>query len=217
MTTIQEMMHERGKTALFFDTETSGLPNKGGPVSLQPCTVQLAWVLALVPQIGDEYRELASFSGVIKLPQGYEVSKGAEGVHGISTMTSVAYGVPFAAAWELLLNAADIAELRVAHNIGFDDNQLRFDCTRLDDKSGLAKFMRTVPVCTMEMSKDLVQLPPTPRMVRSGRTGFKTPKLSESYAHFTGESLTNAHDAMADVRGCMRILLEMMRLDNAEH
>jgi DNA polymerase-3 subunit epsilon len=57
----------------------------------------------------------------------------------------------------------------------------------------------------MTQSTPLVKLPPTFRMMAAGRFHPKSPTLSEFVRHFLGEEHSDAHDAIADVRACIRI------------
>ena len=63
--------------------------------------------------------------------------------------------------------------------------------------------------CTKEAATPVLKLPPTPKMVRAGRTHFKSPNLAECVRHFFDEDLLGAHDAMVDVRVCKRVYFAM--------
>jgi DNA polymerase-3 subunit epsilon len=69
--------------------------------------------------------------------------------------------------------------------------------------------------CTMLKAIDVVKCPPTEKMRRAGRTGFKNPNLAETYRHFFGRDFEGAHDAMADVRACRDVFFELRKLDAA--
>lgn len=61
----------------------------------------------------------------------------------------------------------------------------------------------------MRDATDLVQCPPTERMVAKGMKGFKSPNLQEAYKHFFGVEFEGAHDAMADVRACKDVFFKL--------
>lgn len=217
--TLQSIQTTRGQIALFFDTETSGLPGgRLAPISRQPCTVQLAWVLARIPKSGFEYEELGSGSALVMLPDGYFVSPGAQDTHGISTAQANTWGVRWCDAWAMFAAMAGRANVRIAHNIQFDDRQITWDVQREriafgipeEDQAEIRRLLRSSPICTMELSRDVCQLPPTERMKRAGRHGFKTPKLSEAHKCLTGNDFEGAHDAMNDVRACMSLYDELL-------
>lgn len=220
---IDQLQHTRGQTAIFFDTETSGLPARdSAPLSQQPCTVQLAWVLAKIPQMGDPFEELGSGSTMVMMPDGCVMSQGAERVHGISQAIANTYGVRWGEAWAMFGAMAGRANIRVAHNIPFDDRQIGFDVSRDENALGvdpmrsvqIRKLLKSRPVCTMELSQGICKLPPTERMLASGQTGFKKPKLVEAHECILGETFDGGHDAMVDVRACMRVFMAL--LDRAE-
>ena len=66
--------------------------------------------------------------------------------------------------------------------------------------------------CTMEMSRNVVQIPPTEKMMNAGYKEHKAPKLGEVYKRLYGEALFGAHDAMTDVIGCKRVYFTLLRL-----
>ena len=102
--------------ALFFDTETTGLPNYDRPVDppSQPHIVQLAAIL-----VDDDGIERASLNTIIK-PEGWTIPEGAAAVHGISTELAAAVGIEIRAALGVFLRLRRIATTAVAHNIKFD-------------------------------------------------------------------------------------------------
>ena len=56
-----------------------------------------------------------------------------------------------------------------------------------------------------EAAKQIVNLPPTRKMLDWGFNGPKPPKLEECMKHFFGEEFPGAHDAMVDTRACARV------------
>ena len=64
----------------------------------------------------------------------------------------------------------------------------------------------------MTSAAPIVNLPPTDRMRAAGRTGPKSPKLSECVQHFFSEEMIGAHDAMVDVRACARVFFHLKSL-----
>lgn len=191
---------------LFFDTETTGLPDFYAPdrLGIQPHVVQLAALLTDANGV-----ERASLKALIK-PDGWTIPAGASRVHGISTEDCAAFGIPIKHAAAVFNRMLDNATVLVAHNIKFDLFLLDVECRRLgktdfaDDKGQF---------CTMEESAPIVNLPPTERMVAAGFDKPKPPKLEECIRHFFGEDLAGAHDAMADVRACARVFFELRRRD----
>ena len=205
----------RGNLALFYDTETTGFPVNGMPLAVQPHIVQLAWVLARIPNRG-EMVEVGSSNAILCLPDGADVSEGAERVHGISKYMTAECGIEPFVALHMLFEAANRATVRVAHNQQFDDRLLGFAVGRenraeCQDLKPLYYAFDDVPgLCTQALSTPIVNLSPTRRMIQAGRHHAKTAKLEEAYRHFTGQEMAGAHDAMADVRGTMTVFQHLI-------
>ena len=175
---------------LFFDTETTGLPDYTLPPGRhQPHVVQLAAVLL-------DGRAERSLATLIK-PDGWKIHPNAQRVHGISIGRARAEGVPIAqaiASFQELLAEADLA---VAHNVKFDRLLIDSEYLRL----GLQpRWPRTF--CTMLTCTDIVRLP-------GYRGRYKWPTLEEAHYHFFRRPLPGAHDASADVRACVAIFQEL--------
>ncbi|MFD2232801.1 3'-5' exonuclease [Phaeospirillum tilakii] len=178
---------------LFFDTETTGLPDKRAPSDAkhQPHVVQLAGLLT-----DDDGAERACLNLIIN--PGVPIPAGAAKVHGITDEVARQFGIhPKLAALAFRAMAAK-ADLLVAHNIEFD---LALMAT-LFQRNDLEQALPERRFCTMEASTPILNLPPTPKMIAAGFNKPKPPKLEEAYRHFTGRDLVGAHDALADVRGC---------------
>lgn len=186
--------------ALFFDTETTGLPLFKEPSEHpgQPHLVQLAACLADL----DTRKTIASMDVIVK-PDGWTIPAEVSAIHGITTEHAQAVGIPEAMAVELLLSLW-AQRLRIAHNESFDCRIVRIACMRhaaafADPwKAGKAE-------CTQIIATPIVKAPPTAKMIAAGRNHFKSANLGEAYQHFTGKPLENAHSAMADVQACMAV------------
>ena len=175
---------------LFFDTETSDLPDmKAGPGPRQPHVVQLAAILVI------EHTERVL--NVLIKPDGWRIHRDALALHGITVERASAEGVPIAeaiAGFEELLSQADLA---VAHNMKFDQLMVDSERLRLGRHSTWPETFCTMMACT-----GILQIPG-----RGG--GYKWPTLGESYSHFLRKPLVGSHDALADVRACMAVYEEL--------
>jgi len=187
---------------LFFDTETTGFPKDDLPNrhASQPHCVQLAAILT-----DDRGREEASLNLMIR-PEGWEIPDDVASLHGVTQERAERCGVREIVATAALYDLMGRAELVVAHNVRFDLKILGIMYAR----SGREWRLPARTFCTLEAAAPIVNLPPTPRMVAAGIDGPKKPKLSECIDHFYGEELEGAHDALVDVRACMRIYFEII-------
>lgn len=198
-----------GQVALFFDTETTGLPEKHKPPEhpSQPRLVQLAFVLAPIGGL-----ERASASMMIK-PQGWSIPEAASKVHGITTELATQFGIPLRTAVSCFCHHLVAADVLIAHNIAFDLTVMKSALCQIDAASSIRGLTQIPLLCTQEATRDIVACPPTPRMLEFGIEGYKSPKLAESYTYYTGQELEGAHDALVDVRACRTVFEALFRGD----
>lgn len=189
---------------LFFDAETTGLPEKGAQWESDfkyfPNIASLAWI----------------FRGVEKhyiiYPDGWTIPQETTDIHGITTEYALEHGVKI----DVVL--ADFAEdilkapFVAAHNIYFDSSVVKanvlkhlgrqfYDEMRFED--GLYKGKR---IDTMMKTIKFVGA-----LYANGRPG-KYPKLEELYSKlFPGETF-NAHNSLADCQALQRCLPELINL-----
>jgi DNA polymerase-3 subunit epsilon len=189
------------RTALFYDSETSGLPLFNAPSEHpdQPHIVQLGAALVDL----DSRKTLASIDLIIR-PDGWTIPDDVAAIHGITTERAMDVGVSESMALGMLLELWERTEVRIGHNEAFDARivriaQHRFDEAHADEwKAGKA-------ACTQILSTPILKLPPTEKMRAAGRFHHKSANLREAYQHFTGKPLDGAHSAMVDVQACMTV------------
>jgi DNA polymerase III subunit epsilon len=182
-----------------FDTETDSL--------VDPHLVEVGAVLV------DDGVERAAISLIVR-PDRFLIPDAAAEVHGITTAIARACGVPLIIAVSALTNLWATAEVRVAHNLEFDDRVIDGAIVSLKRQSTLA---RPPGVCTKELATPILDLPPTERMVQFGHGDKpKSPSLKEAYRHFFGEDPPGHHSALADARAAARVYLEILKLGAAQ-
>lgn len=193
---------------LFYDTETTGLPEFKSPSDdpRQPHIVQFAAILVdPVTRI-----ERAAVELIVK-PDGWVIPEEVAAIHSITTEIAKRVGVDERIVADLFLDLRDAADTEVAHNVAFDRRIMRIAIQRhlaMTREEIEATEARTV-FCTMRAASPIVNLPPTDRMVCAGFNRPKAPKLSECIQHFFGEPLDGAHNAMADVRATARLYFHL--------
>lgn len=188
---------------LFYDTETTGLPlwNEPSEDPRQPHLVQLAALL-----VDADSRKVQASMDVIIRPSGYVIPSDVSAIHGITTERALDVGISESLAVEMLLELWQ-SRLRVAHNESFDARMIRIQLLRHGTKIGRNPddWKMAPAACTQTLATPVMQLPPTERMRAAGRYHHKSPNLGEAYKHFTGQTLADAHTAMADVQACMQV------------
>ena len=192
--------------ALFYDAETTGLPDFKAPseAAHQPHIVQLAAL-----QVDLDTRQTIQSMDVIVRPHGWTIPDEVAAVHGITTEHAADVGIPERLAVEMFMDLWNNRN-RVAHNEQFDARILRIALMRHQGNIFHSPSGKSVPdiwkegraECTARMATPICALPPTDKMKAVGRFHHKTPNLGEAYRHLTGNNLQNAHSAMADVLAC---------------
>ena len=193
---------------LFFDTETTGLPNFKKPLHdpSQPKLLQLGAILTPDgEEIVDEINTLVQIGRTPIHPKAQEA-------HGISAEKANSKGIDPAQAYDQFYELAMQAEAIVCHNHNFDFKLIELTAAQLCHRSGsdepdlMLSEIRELPYyCTMVQSKEFCALP------MKGRNGYKFPKLMELYQILFNEQFEGAHDAMADVTATMKCFFELKK------
>ncbi len=183
---------------LFYDTETTGLPDFKAPSESahQPHIVQLAALL-----VDMDTRETIQSMDVIIRPDGWTIPDDVAAVHGITTDHARQVGIPESLAVELFMELW-WRRPRIAHNQQFDARIVRIALLRHQNQEAADDWKAGAAECTAILATPICALPPTEKMKAARRFHHKTPNLGEAYRHFTGKELVNAHSAMADVLAC---------------
>lgn len=194
--------------ALFYDTETQGLPLFSEPSEhpAQPHIVQLAACLVDL----DTRKTIASMDVIVR-PDGWTIPAQVAAIHGITTEHAMDVGIPEAQAVDMFMSLWN-GRTRIAHNESFDARILRIALKRHVDPrdTNLAippsdEWKASRAECTQLLATPILKLPPTAKMRAAGRNHHKSANLGEAYEFFTGKKLENAHSALADVQGCMEV------------
>lgn len=184
---------------LFFDTETTGLPDWRSPsyANHQPHLVQIAALLC-----DDDGNEVEDWQTIVKPKPGAVFAPEAVKAHGITPERAMAEGVDLEEAWSTFSRFIEAANGIVGHNVSFDIRIMRIAGFRVSGE----KWESPLPHrCTMRMADKIMKLPPTEKMKAAGFTKSKPPNLTECMNFFFNEPLEGAHDAMTDVRACKRV------------
>jgi DNA polymerase III epsilon subunit-like protein len=184
---------------LFFDTETTGVPNDWNAPATDlenwPRLVQLAYLL-----YDSNGKLILSSENIIK-PSGFSIPKDASDVHGITTEYARENGKEID---EVLLDFEEQclkSDFLVAHNINFDSKIIGSEFLRSFNRNPITKLHL---LCTMESSTDYCKI--------QGFYGYKWPKLSELHSKLFGEDFEGSHDALADIEATARCFWEMRKL-----
>lgn len=193
---------------IVFDTETTGLPNRGKPLDYpeQPWPIQLGFVVA-----DAEFNELGQYDKIIRPPEDTYFHPRAVAVHGISKERAMDEGIPMSQALEEFSHACWLCDggLHLAYNLAFDDKIMKSAALRthveLDEKTVVeALYGGSEGDCIMIMAKNYCRVP------NYERNGFRQLKLEQVYRRLTGHKLKGAHDALSDVKGALTVFKIMV-------
>ena len=122
--------------------------------------------------------------------------------HGITLEKAFHLGMDSREVFQWFVSRATEASCIIGHNVQFDLQIMAIVAARVQE----CDWKLPCPTfCTMAHAAPLVNLPATPKMIAAGRFQPKSPTLTECVDHFFGEELSQAHDAVADVKACIRI------------
>lgn len=187
---------------LVIDSETCGLPVKGIP-SDDPKQPHLCQFSALLIDI-DSRQEVETIDVLIR-PNGWQIPADMTAIHGISHIRALARGIPEEDVARKFMEMQDRAAITVAHHIIFDLQIMRIAMLRYGIPRAEADERTQRPnSCTMQLSTNIVNLPPTDRMLAVGLRVPKPPKLSECMKFFFDEDHEGAHNALSDARACAK-------------
>jgi DNA polymerase III epsilon subunit-like protein len=187
-----------GEYLIFFDTETTGLPNDyNAPATATgnwPRLVQLGWILT-----DSKYNVITKRNLIIK-PEGFVIPSSSSDVHGITTRMAMENGVSLSSALQLFSEDLKKATRCIGHNVSFDKKVVACELYR----KGMPDLLSRKPsTCTMRTTTDLCRIP--------GRYGYKYPKLQELHEHLFGYEFSDAHDAMSDITATLKCYKELKR------
>ena len=192
---------------LFTDVESTGFA-KSGPHT-QPDQARVCQLALVLTDASGAIK--SQFSALIK-PNGWEIGASAFDTHGISTEDCDKYGLPFNVVMHNYYWFMYQADLVIAHNINFEKRMFEIEEAFHNEITGenLPNVQSKKQwYCTQEKSKNVCRIPPTDKMRRAKRNGFKTPNLQEALFKLTGKRMVNAHDAMEDTLACKDVFFAL--------
>lgn len=187
---------------LFFDTETTGVPEKDARWEEDyqnfPHIVEIAWNLGR-----------KSESHIIA-PVGWEIPKEATEIHGISQELAMAEGEPFELVIDTFIVDCLKADYICAHSIYFDTSIIKANILR---SLGVDAFGYMQVNEALDKDKRIDTMRSTMKWVdaRTPTGRLKFPRLEELFSRCFPTETFNAHCAMEDVRAlvkCFPVLME---------
>uniref|UniRef100_A0A6C0HP58 Exonuclease domain-containing protein n=1 Tax=viral metagenome TaxID=1070528 RepID=A0A6C0HP58_9ZZZZ len=191
-----------------FDTETTGLPTKYANIedNLEgwPHIVQLSFMIYDT----DETKLLYVYDRIIKIPSSVSISKESEDIHNITREVCDERGVDIREALTVFEHKLKECDIKVGHNISFDEKMIRVEKLRLnwDSDNSITRVENKLSFCTMKKGADICELT---KKYANGRVYPKYPKLSELHFKLFGELPLNCHNSLYDINITLRCYLFM--------
>jgi DNA polymerase III epsilon subunit-like protein len=195
---------------LVFDTETTGLQEKGASIydkSKWPYIIQLSYI----------YYDLSNNSALIKnnyikIAKSVIITPESFNIHSISREILDSVGINIVDALKDFNNYLKDCDIVVGHNISFDKRLIFVECFRHNIKQYLTQFNKQGQIvkpefCTMKNTADFCKLE---RLSKTNQVYNKNPKLSELYSLlFPDEPLpTEQHNSLIDVAMTLRCYMK---------
>lgn len=171
--------------AIFYDTETTGLPLFQEP-SNDPRQPHIVTLSAIMVDL-DTQKTLQTLDVVIK-PEDWESEPEALQTHGITKEYALDVGISERLAAEMLVDMVG-DNIRIGHNQSFDSRIVRIALKRYIGDEEADVWKEGKRDCTMWLAKKQLGL-------------SKNPKLSEAYSMLLNKEMQGAHQSMADTLAC---------------
>lgn len=187
----------------FFDTETTGLPERSGKYGYPVYTASDKYAKARIVSISwmiTRRQQLVSQAYYVIKPEGFVIGEDSTAIHGISQEDALRSGVSFKVVAGALKEALKGCMSLVAHNIDFDYHVLLSELHRggFPDVINVVKKLNLV--CTMKKGREMLKM-------------RAYPKLAVLYKALYGEDMENAHNAQYDTFYCYKCYVKMFPLD----
>lgn len=142
-------------------------------------------------------RELSAVERIVK-PDGFTIPTEATNIHGITTEMARNTGIRLVEALVEFAAALEQSKTVIAHNVDYDRPVIEAEFIR----AGMPCYLgRKELICTKDSSTTYCALP--------GRYGFKWPTLDELHRKLFNAPMGAAHNALVDVRACMKCFFEL--------
>ena len=195
---------------LVFDTETTGLQEKGASIydkSKWPYIIQLSYILYDISNNTTLIK-----NNYIKIDESVAISPESFAIHNISREILDRQGINIVDALKDFNEYLKSCDIVVGHNISFDKRLIFVECFRHNVTQYFTEFkhyqMTHKPeFCTMKNTVEFCKLE---RLSKTNQVYNKHPKLSELYSMlFPNESLPkDLHNSFVDVAMTLRCYLK---------
>lgn len=195
---------------LVFDTETTGLPEKGASIydkSKWPYIIQLSYILYDISNNSALIK-----NNYIKINESVIISPDSFNIHHISREILDEHGINIVPALREFNECLKRCDVVVGHNISFDKRLIFVECFRHNIKQYFTQFVDNKQIvkaefCTMKNTTQFCKLE---RLSKTNQIYTKHPKLGELYSMlFPNEPVPkDLHNSLIDVAMTLRCYLK---------
>ncbi len=195
---------------LVFDTETTGLPEKGASIyhhSKWPYIIQISYILY---DLSDNSTIIKN--NYIKIDNSIIIPPDSFEIHKLSHEMLNEKGINIIPAMKEFNSYLKIADLVIGHNISFDKRMIFVECFRHKIDQYFTQFKGNEKIhkpefCTMKNTREYCNII---RLSKSNKEYLKTPSLTELYLKlFPNDKLpNNLHNSLVDVLITLRCYIK---------
>lgn len=196
--------------ALFFDTETTGLPKQRNKPATEdpnnwPEPVSISWIVTQGAKI------LRGKSYIIK-PATWQIPDDSVKIHGISHELAMSQGSDLNTVLGEFIRDLRCVDIVIAHNLEFDKNVIT--ASSIKCKNDHALVWPPIEFCTMEASRIVCKIP---LLSQNSLFKYKSPKLGELYKHLLRQEPPSLllHSSLGDVMVLYQIFFTNWTLEQA--
>lgn len=197
--------------ALFFDTETTGLPKERNVSATEnplnwPDLVSLSWAVT-------EGSKLIRAKSYLVQPKGWTIPEDSIKIHGISQKMAEQDGTDLRQVMKEFIRDLHLVDISIAHNLEFDKNVV-IAASLKHLKEEVALRWPPYEFCTCETGRSICKLA-TFKPSLSGL--YKSPKLSELYIHAFKNPPPDVflHTSLGDVLVLIAAFFKLWTLEQA--
>lgn len=195
--------------ALFFDTETTGLPKDRkkdatmGPDNW-PDAVSIAWIVT------EDSKPIRGKYSIIQ-PSGWQIPEESIRIHGITQQMAETNGIPLSHVLGDFVRDLRNVDIVIAHNLEFDKNVI-IAAALYRCKDDLAMKWPRYEFCTCEGAREITKIPLAKQTLYFK---FKSPRLSELYTHVFGSAPPESilHTSLGDVQLLVALFFKVWTLE----
>jgi DNA polymerase III epsilon subunit-like protein len=183
---------------LFFDTETTGLPDDFNSLSSYSNVrlVQVAYI------VYNNYGGKIYERNYIIKPEGFEIPENSTKIHKISNSLALIAGKSLNKVLIDLNDKINRCSFIVGHNLNFDYNVLLSELNRANITT---KIHSRIKICTMKSTTDYCAI--------TTSKGYKWPSLAELYKKIFHEDMKEAHNAGKDIEATAKCFWYLKKRD----